>query len=1201
MMKYQMRKENSMKYSKYLTISILICSSLINWACDNRVPEDSQSSTNSTIDVTETQAIADEGGERVGEVVSGSSSMRIVAILKNESGQAFKDKTISFSHNGQGGDFSNGVNVITDENGQVVNVFKPNSSEKKVDATTTPDFEGLVVTLIYGTSPVARVEFNVYQDKDDVWPYTINVSSDVDNIKLDNGETTAQITAQLFNKTNTPLHNVILLFNSNKGYIDGEGTTDSTGSVTMTFRDNGDQEDIGLANIICSFNHSGFDSEIADTVNVRIGSNNNLILETTPISYENGSSQILVGEDIIGDIALTRIVATILDTSGNGIFGQIISLKATSLGASVGSLEIISSETDHEGKFYAYFDDGGNSYLDIAGTTEFDGVVITAYLGDSTSTTTAISNLNVYPDDAWPYLLYLNSDVDQILLDNGVTTAEIEARVVNQYDALVKNVTLNFESDKGTIDPTGVTDSTGVITLTFSDNGTQDDIGLANIQASFEHPGFSATVTDSVQITIGTNNGLSLQIIPVSYDATGSTVIVGEDVSGDAAVTLLVATVMDSMQNPIAGTPVEFVATHGGGEVGSIAYDNSISNADGQVIAKFDDGGNVYKDNPGTPNYEGVIIVATFGEKTTDPENFNVYPEEDVWPYNLFVNTDTDVISLDGGETIANIHTRLLNKLGNPVGNAQINYTASLGFIAATGFTDSVGVDSVSFTDLGNPEDVGVSDIMSTFSHPGFDGILIQDSLQVYIEDPSFQSCAFMEIPSSIPGNIVVRNGGGLESTFIRAEVYDDNGTLINTPTPVVFTMEPLVGNAYLEVPGQTTATIYTVNGIATVSINSGTDPGPVRIVATCDCDQDGVVDLTSTDVPVIIASGAPYHIEAEYDPNSTEAIGGGFYQTECAVIVSDLHYNPVEDSTYVYWSIDPLLPDTVIDAFVEGVSFTNNEGILSGIATSGVARSNIVYSTDAIGDIGRVRALTFGAGGDSVVTYINEDEGDATLFFLPGQVSLMANATYWDFTLNGNPALVQITAIVIDFYGNAVSGAPIAFNGTGINAFYEVGYETYIDEGVLGAGEGDLCFTWRDYGLDDRPETLDWGTYNDNHDGFDVDGDGIIDTSEIAEPFDDFGFDGVDLTFDQGEANGEWDGYSMLGCEPIVKTDEDGFARIIVEFDQALCTLANEDDDGICTWDDFTASISATLLIPEITTSEPLDILLVRSPAACD
>ena len=73
--------------------------------------------------------------------------------------------------------------------------------------------------------------------------------------------------------------------------------------------------------------------------------------------------------------------------------------------------------------------------------------------------------------------------------------------------------------------------------------------------------------------------------------------------------------------------------------------------------------------------------------------------------------------------------------------------------------------------------------------------------------------------------------------------------------------------------------------------------------------------------------------------------------------------------------------------------------------------------------------------------------------------------------------------------------------------------------------------------------------------------------------------------------------------CEPVVRTDADGYARIIVEFDQALCTLANVDDTqtpNVCSYDDFTASLSATLLIPEITTSDPLDILLVRSPAAC-
>ena len=93
---------------------------------------------------------------------------------------------------------------------------------------------------------------------------------------------------------------------------------------------------------------------------------------------------------------------------------------------------------------------------------------------------------------------------------------------------------------------------------------------------------------------------------------------------------------------------------------------------------------------------------------------------------------------------------------------------------------------------------------------------------------------------------------------------------------------------------------------------------------------------------------------------------------------------------------------------------------------------------------------------------------------------------------------------------------------------------------------------------------------------------------------------DGLPDTFDEGEGNGEWDGYSMIGCEPIVKTDEDGFARIIVEFTRPICTLANMSDDGLCTWDDFTASMSATLLIPTITTSDPLDILLIRSGTDC-
>ena len=104
------------------------------------------------------------------------------------------------------------------------------------------------------------------------------INSDVDNIKLDNGITTAQIEAQVFNKTNTPLQNMILSFSTNKGYIDSEGTTDSTGSVTLTFQDNGSQDDIGLANIICSYEHPTFGENVSDSAQVTIGTDNGLSL-----------------------------------------------------------------------------------------------------------------------------------------------------------------------------------------------------------------------------------------------------------------------------------------------------------------------------------------------------------------------------------------------------------------------------------------------------------------------------------------------------------------------------------------------------------------------------------------------------------------------------------------------------------------------------------------------------------------------------------------------------------------------------------------------------------------------------------------------------------------------------------------------------------------------------------------------------------
>ena len=624
----------------------------------------------------------------------------------------------------------------------------------------------------------------------------------------------------------------------------------------------------------------------------------------------------------------------------------------------------------------------------------------------------------------------------------------------------------------------------------------------------------------------------------------------------------------------------------------------------GYTYARFEPTNGVEKIE--TTASSGAIITVKYTDDIIDNVEFSIFSQkEQIWPYTMNI-TASSQIDLGGS---SDYEVLLQNAYGHELSGVLLNIESANGSIecADTCYTDATGRINTTFESYSFSENVGPGLVNTSFYHPAIGDTVTVEKQIVIGTESAVGSCAYIEIPSSNPSEIVVKDGGGIESTDIKAEIYDNNGNLLTTPITVNFRLEPILSETYLNSPGQTTVDVESVNGIATVSLNSGSEPGPVRIIATTNTIETTICDtlndaLESISVPVIIASGAPYYIEAEYDPNSTEAIGGGFYQTECAAIVYDRWYNPVEDSTYVYWNINPLPPDTLIDAFVEGVSYTNNEGVLSSTATPGVARSSIVYSTDAIGDIGQVRALTFGTNGDSVASYINEDEGDATLFFLPGQVSMLAASTYHDFSLQGSPAQIEVAALVIDYYGNPVVDAPVAFGGTGVNQWLELGIEAYTDaEGIAGIEDG--CFSWRDYGADDDPSTLDMGTFNQHHDAFDLDGDGLIDTSEISEPFDDFGYDGIEGTFDQGEGNGVWDGYSMINCEPVVRTDEDGYARIIVEFVENLCVLANIDDTqnpNICSYDDFTSSLSATLLIPEITTSDPLDILLVRSPAEC-
>ena len=610
-----------------------------------------------------------------------------------------------------------------------------------------------------------------------------------------------------------------------------------------------------------------------------------------------------------------------------------------------------------------------------------------------------------------------------------------------------------------------------------------------------------------------TSGAYKISVTAQSYgfDSNNNAIAVGEDIQGPLVTTYIIAVLLDSLDQPQKDEMITFSAKVSGSDIGSFDTSTPKTNNDGLAVVQFSDGNVAAFDNGTTPTYEGVEVTALYTKGGTDFEasvRFGVFDTSavELWPYQLNLSTNTNAIKLDDGITKAELSARINSRqYGNPISNVELYFESTNGYLSELSkLTDSTGNAEVEFSDTGDPNEIGVSTVSARYQHPVF-GLVI-DSVQITIRDTSSGIPAYIQIPSSHPGEIMVMGGGGSESTDICARVYDENGVLVQTPYLVTFTLGPYFPEGANLNNAGIIDSAYTANGEACVSLNSGAAPGPIRVTAVLMYDS---VSISATAIPVTIATGPPANIEAEYDPLNTMPVGGGYYQTEASAMVYDLWYNPVADSTYIYWTIDPIPPDTLIEAFVEGVSYTGNPN-LNGDSYSGLAFTTIIYSTDAIGDIGYVTALTFGADGDTVSVRINEEEGEATMTFVPGTLILSAATTYVDFTaLGASTAQLSITGTLQDFYGNPVNGAPIALNAPGAANIY---------------------------------------------------------------------FPAVPIVNNVGTTN------------------DDGVAVWVVEYDIGICAWIVGSDDP-AQYEDFTSSLTATLLIAQSITSDPLDILLVRTP----
>lgn len=369
----------------------------------------------------------------------------------------------------------------------------------------------------------------------------------------------------------------------------------------------------------------------------------------------------------------------------------------------------------------------------------------------------------------------------------------------------------------------------------------------------------------------------------------------------------------------------------------------------------------------------------------------------------------------------------VMDSSGYPVeANTLVRFATDIGFVTEFSTTDEDGVALSTFS-IG--DSAGIATISATVGG-------ITDSTLITVR-PGLPT--YIIIPPSTPNKIVVGGGFGVASTTIRAEVRDARGELVDQPYDVEFQLGPSIpAGANLDGIGNTT-TVESNYGVASVTLNSGSQSGPVRITARVVL---GTGTIAATAIPVTIAAGPPAFIDVDIDINQIEPIGGGQYQAEMAARVWDEYTNPVEDSTQVYWHIEP---DSI--ASVIGGSLTYGEN-LNGDQYHGISWSMIYWNSDRTFDNVQVIAQTYGANGDTIQGYVNAAEDSLLLLpFYPGELIVIPSMQFYDFqpANNPNPSQVPVilTAVLTDYYNNAIKNARILFGSFGAAAWDPLDPET--------------------------------------------------------------------------------------------------------------------------------------------------------------
>ena len=444
----------------------------------------------------------------------------------------------------------------------------------------------------------------------------------------------------------------------------------------------------------------------------------------------------------------------------------------------------------------------------------------------------------------------------EIVIADGNSTSEIRAHIYETTSNIaVSGEAVSFGATLGTIPNSSLTDESGLATVLLT-SATQT--GTSNVTASF-----GAGLSDDVQVTFAPST-------PTTLTLTASpTVLLADNVSTST----LTAVVTDQNGNPVPnGTQVRFNLPPQSGSL------ENLRTTQGGVAA------NVLTSSS-TPS---TVVITAWSESNPSARD-SVTVTYIVGPPSVVTMTAQSDTLQANGIAIDSVTAHVTDAVGHSLSNVEVLFTASVGNITASRVTNADGDARVAFT---SPQ---TGTALITANASGAVG-----TYTIYLIPGNPNSIQMEYFPSSVG----VRGSGRNETLLITATIRDANNNPVVDGTPVVFNINNSPGGGdFLSSTGE----IPTINGQASVSYNSGTVSGSVRIRATCD-------GVTAVSTEILIHAGPPYieditlgcatsHMSLASSPCNMFGMDYVGDSVMVVALVGDRYNNPVTPGTAVYFT----------------------------------------------------------------------------------------------------------------------------------------------------------------------------------------------------------------------------------------------------------------------------------------------------------